>query len=225
MKTCSRATTALVTGIIVAIAVSNAAAAQITIDFETVAGVTPTGFGAGSAVAANARLADQLLGSYGVRFASESQPYAALVNLGVGHATSGSRGIGAVTSLNTLSYADGIIVRFVDPANAMSPAVTNEVSFRIDNADTSNNPVRLEAYNLGGALLAFDEKPDSAGATFHVSAPSIHRVHLIGSGSSAFDDLSFNALMPVPEPSPVGLVVGAWLATSAFRRRRAGGAA
>jgi hypothetical protein len=198
-------------------------AADITIDFESVPGVSTTGFFAGSSVPVGARLSNQLLSSHGVLFASENQPYAALIALGVGHATSGANGMSAVTSANTVSYADDVIVRFFDPMNTAVPAVSNEVSFRIDLADTSSNPVRLEAYSLGGALLALDERIDASGETLLVTTANIHRVHLIGSGSSAFDDFSFNELVPVPEPSTaIFFAIALLTVTARIRKQRTG---
>lgn len=200
----------------VLVTLSEAQTAPITIDFETVPDVTPSAaFNVGDSVPATARLSDQLLATYGVLFASLQQPYVALVELGTGHAVSGKNGIGAVTAANTISYSDDFTVAFFDKQNQTMPAVTDFVSIRSDKSPTLPTPIRLEGYSVGGTLLASDSQIDGFGVVLSVSSPNIHYVRVLGNGSSAFDDLSFNAPVAVPEPAAVffisaGLTFGSW---------------
>jgi len=63
-----------------------------------------------------AQLSEQLLRSHGVVFTSESgMPYVAVVNLGLGHATSGTNGMGGVDAQNRLQYTTPVRANFFLP--------------------------------------------------------------------------------------------------------------
>jgi hypothetical protein len=67
-----------------------ARAELMVIDFEGLSAMT---FISGNPIPPSAQLSDTFLFTHGVRFSSGS-PYVAVVDLGVGHATSGTNGIG-----------------------------------------------------------------------------------------------------------------------------------
>lgn len=140
----------------------------------------------------------------------------------MGHAASGKNSIGAVGLSNTVNFSDDIVVLFFDPQDGTTQAVTDYVSIRCDNSPTFPGPLRLEAYGVAGTLLSSDSLTDGAGVLLSVSTPNIHYVRVMGDGSSAFDDLTFNPPVAVPEPSTVfsltaSLVFGGW---HVFRHRR-----
>ena len=209
--------------------VGSTRAAPITIDFETISGVTPSAaYNVGDFVPTTARLSTQLLGTHGVRFASLHQPYVGLLEIGVGHAASGKNSIGAVGLSNTVNFSDDIVVSFFDPQDGTTQAVTDYVSIRCDNSPTFPGPLRLEAYGVAGTLLSSDSQTDGAGVLLSVSTPNIHYVRVMGDGSSAFDDLTFNAPVAVPEPSTwvlglAGIACGGWHVSRTRRRRTAYG--
>jgi hypothetical protein len=176
----------------------------ITIDFESLASMP---FTSRAAIPIEARLSDQLVSSYGTRFSSAS-PYIAVVELPVGAATSGTKGIGGATANGLLTYAASspIEVSFWDKTIPGVPAVTDFVSFRLDQwATTDGRTVTLMAYDLNGTFLASSTIADAAGAPIAVTAVGIHRVAFFGCGDddgAALDDLTFNPPVSVG-PTPV----------------------
>lgn len=175
----------------------------VTIDFDNLSGAMT--FVSGSPVPSQARISDQFLATSGVLFGSETSGVA-LVNLGFGHAVSGSNGIGAINN-NLLSYSDPIIASFFLPSNSSVKAVTNFVSITPDKLPT--DPTRLlliEAFGIEGNLLGSFSAPETS--PLSISVAGIHSVKITGNGSSAFDDLTFNDLTSaetesVPEASSV----------------------
>src|SRR5205823_3393253 len=102
---------------------------------------------AGAVIGDEAKLTDQFA-SRGVLFSSGAG-YAAVVNLGDGHAYSGTNGIGGSTSGGTLSYGAGepVIITFVSPTNRNVPAITDYVSARVDRLHTDGSGhYTVEAY-------------------------------------------------------------------------------
>jgi hypothetical protein len=192
------------------------------INFESVPGVTPVnGFLNFTPVPANARLNTQLLSTYGVRFRSESPnpDYVALIQLGVGHAPSGSNGIGGIDTNNDIRYSVPTIISFFDPTSPNLPAVTDFVSIRADLFD-DDNPLTLQAFGVNGNLLATDSALDVGGPVLSVQVPGIHSIRLIDVGSSvAWDDLTFAALQVVPEPGSIALGIFGALSFIPVRRR------
>ena len=166
--------------------------AETMIDFE---GLPGSGFFVGSAVVEESRLARQYE-DMGVLFRSGSKDYAAVVRLGNRHATSGENGICGVTDDDKVTYAGEypIVARFCMPSDPTFLATTDYVSVRLDMACTSWETVYLKAYGPTGTLIDLASIQDTSGGTLSLSAQGIHEVHLIGSGSSAFDDFAFGNL-------------------------------
>ena len=167
------------------------------IDFEGPLGMD---FVAGYPVSAGARLTNQYA-PHGALFSSMAG-YAAILNLGPGHATSGTNGLGGTTFEGLLAYDDSapIDIIFVNPTNSTAPAITDYFSVRVDRTHTLGTGFfRLEAYNLFDEVInshIFMDSEDLA----ELSASGIHRVRMTGSGTTAFDDIVFNpVLLASPE--------------------------
>jgi len=167
------------------------------ITFETVPGLTAMGFLDGTPVLSDARLSSQLQLSQGVSFSS-IPGYVALVNLGIGHATSGLNGIGGVNAANSLNYNSRVVITFTLPGDPSTPAITDFVSIRGDNFPAGGSAT-MEAFDVNGVLLgsvtASDEVGTTRGLTLSLSIPNIHSIRLTQTQSDiAFDDLRFNPL-------------------------------
>src|SRR5438270_11558640 len=95
--------------------VANAArgVTPILVNFDSFTGM---GFDSGTPIPVASRLSNQLLAADGVLFSSGAA-YVPVLNLGVGHATSGTNGIGAATAANTLTHNinSPIPIPFWDP--------------------------------------------------------------------------------------------------------------
>jgi hypothetical protein len=184
-----------------AVAAPRAADEPIVIDFEAFYGMS---YFSGQPIPEAARLSDELAATYGVLFSSGAE-YVAVVDLGVGHATSGTNGIGGSTPDGMLTYDREwpVVFTFVDPENPVMPAVTDFVSARGDLWANSGMDVFLNAYDVNGALVDSDEAFDSGGETLTVTGPGIHRVEFLGTHDwcgVGLDDLTFNPVTPPPTP-------------------------
>jgi hypothetical protein len=186
-----------------------ARAELIVIDFEGLSAMT---FISGNPIPPSARLSDAFLFTHGVKFSSGS-PYVAVVDLGVGHATSGTNGIGGSTPTGVLTYDRQfpIVVSFFDPSDPSMPAVTDFVSVRGD-LQGSGQSITLNAFDVDGNLIASFTTTDDGGATLSVSAPGIHSVQFLGTqdvvGGVALDDLTFNRVTPAGPPHVGGAITG-----------------
>lgn len=199
-----------------------------TIDFEGLSSMT---FYSGNAVPDNAKLSTQLVSTYGVAFAS-GDPWVAVVNLGLNHATSGVNGIGGSRDNGTLTYSKAfpISFEFFDPLNTAVKATTDFVSLRGD-LGGGGQFIYLRAYDLSGNQIAEASGIDSGGSTLSISAQGIHSARFFGTqddGGVAVDDFSFGELTratqenAVPEPSTLALalpLIGMLWAKGGIRRR------
>ncbi len=136
-------------------------------------------------------------------------PYAALIDLGTGHATSGTNGTGTVSSANALDYTLDLDILLVVPGTLI-PAVTDTISIRGDKIPSFGNVI-YSAYDTLGNLVASGVTQDQGGSTFSLSAPGIHefRPHSMN-GDVAYDDLVFDTPAApgpsgAPEPATLGL--------------------
>jgi hypothetical protein len=193
------------------IAAAPLARATVVIDFETVPGVTANPFYLGGyGVPPGSHLTTELRSTYGVTFTSTAG-YVHLVNLGVGHATSGVNGIGGVASGNIADYASPVDITFSLPGSPLVPTVTSIVSMSFDQNHVAGTAT-IEAFTLGGASLGTVTAFDTAGGvTISAGSPIIHSVRLTQtSGTIAYDDLSFGELTTAAVPEASAFV--AWAA-------------
>ncbi len=194
--------------------------AQTTVNFEAFPGMPNS---PGSVVPGPSQLSTQLLSS-GVRFSSLSD-YIAVVVLGAGHATSGTRGIGGTAANGTLSYAAPIRISFWDPTNSATFGVTNFVQIRGDLIPISGT-ITMRVFDPLGALLATVTLPDGGGTTLTYNGANVHSVEITGTSATvAFDDLQFGTVtaidgVTVPEPSSFALFAGGALLLAGVARRR-----
>jgi hypothetical protein len=166
----------------------------ITLNFEGIPGATPMGNSSGSAIPPAARISTQYQ-AQGATFSSDS-PFVGLVQLGLGHATSGTNGVGGATAAGTLSYASPTIVTFSVPGNPALPGVTDKVSIRGDFSPGSGT-ITLQAFDINGNLIGTDTKTDSGGTTVTVGVRGIHSFSVAPSHPDvAFDDVSFDPITP-----------------------------
>lgn len=198
--------------------------AQTVVNFDSFTGMANA---PNQLVPGASQLGTQLLG-LGVRFSSFSD-YIAVVNLGVGHATSGALGVGGTTADGRLSYFAPIRVTFWDPANSAVQGVTNFVQIRGDLAPIAGT-VTMKAFDPLGVLLGTVTVNDIGGSTLTFNGANVHSVEITGSsGTVAFDDLQFGAVTAVPgggdpavvpEPSSMALVAGGVVLLAGMARRR-----
>ncbi len=214
------ATAALALAALLSIAPLNVQAARMTVNFDELAG---TDYMPGGVVAAPYRLRDQYLESHGVRFSSAGG-FAALVNLGVGHAHSGSIGIASTLSDGRLWYTEPITLEFF-ALGSSEAGVTDYVSLFTDRHGDGRT-VTLSAYGLDGALLEQRSWVDTGGIELSLTVDGIHKLVFSGGASTALDSLSFNdPVRPgignaVPEPGSLALMAGGLLAVALQRRQR-----
>jgi len=175
-------------------AAGDAGVVPVTVNFETVAGVTPGPIS--GTVPATARLSNQLQPTYGVSFRSLDKPYVALVNLGVGHATSGPNGIGSVSATDTMAYST-MAITFSMPAEAAVAAATSRVSIRGDRNAIAGTAT-LEGFDVNQQSLGKVTVNDIAGGlTLELVKPNINSIVLTQvSHTIGFDDLIFEPLSP-----------------------------
>ncbi len=166
---------------------------RLTLDFEGIP-ATPS-FAGGSTVPPEAKLSDRFLSTHGVNFRSEDIPTIAVVNLGVGHATSGRNGIGGMGSTTTIRYASPIVAEFFVPGSPSIPALTDFVSIKVDRQGALGTVV-LQGFGLDGVLLQSTSAVDNGFAVLTLATPGIHRVVIRGTTTTAFDDFSFNEVYP-----------------------------
>jgi len=193
------------------------------IDFENPpAGLVPNGsYIAGTAVSANAELTNQFENLGAIFTTVGGSPFAALIDLGTGHAVSGTNGIGTVDKNGNLDYTLDLDIFLVVPGT-LTPAVTDSISIQGDEISIPGNVV-FSAYDVNGNLLGSGTLPDTPGGTYALSDPGIHEFRLHStSGTVAYDNLSFdvptnpNGASPVPEPTTVwfsglaGAVIFMW---------------
>lgn len=167
---------------------------SLTIDFEGLP-ATPT-FLRDSDVPPEARLSDRFLATHGVTFRSGNGiPSVAVVGLGVGHATSGSNGIGGMGAASIIKYDAPIVAEFFLPSDPSIPALTDFVSVNVDRQGASGTVV-LQGFGVDGVLLESTSAIDNGFAVLTLSTPGIHTAVLQGTSTTAFDDFRFNEVYP-----------------------------
>ena len=196
--------------------------ADTIINFEAPlpSGLVPIDFLEDTPVTPEARITTQY-GNLGVLVAN-----VALVDLGFGHATSGTNGIAGISATGTVDYGSPVIFTFVDPLNNAIPWVTNHFSISTDQAGFSLNTTTLSAYDIKGNFLGSVSHLETDGSVTLTlqGLGGIHTV-IVGStlmnhsnGGIALDDVRFGAVSPtaVPESSSfaltgIGLACLYWL--------------
>lgn len=187
-------------------------AATITFDNNLPPGLTPNpSFSEGAAVSTSAEITNQFDNLGVVLSTYEGAPYAALIDLGAGHAPSGTNGIGAVNSAGNLDYADDIDIFLVVPGTTTA-AVTDFISIQGDEIP-SYGEVDYTAYDTNGNLIASGSQTDTGGNVFSLSAAGIHEFRLYSQhGDVAYDNLTFDTptapggMTTAPEPATYGAI-------------------
>ena len=120
--------------------------------------------------------------------------------------------------------SDELFINFV-LANG-SPATTDFVSVRVGDGDPQSESFRISFFSFGGNLLNSQDFTTTSGAvdggvTASFSGAGIHRVEIIGTSGTggAIDDLTFNSVQAVPEPSALGFLTMFFFIPIACRRR------
>ncbi len=197
------------------------------IDFESPlpGGLVANGsFASGAPVSANAEITNQYE-SLGVLLSTvNGSNYVALIDLGTGHAPSGTNGIGPVDSAGDIDYTLDLDIFLVVPGT-VTPAVTDSISIQGDEISEPGNVI-FTAYDLLGNEITSGVQPDTPGGTYSLSAAGIHefRIHS-ESGTVAYDNLQFDTpagQTSTPEPSTWGLLAGALAAGLAWKKGKVG---
>jgi uncharacterized protein (TIGR03437 family) len=197
-----------------------AGGSTVTLDFELPlpAGLAPMSFIQGTSVPFQARITDEYA-NMGVLIEN-----AALVNLGVGHAPSGSNGIGPISPSGSLDYASPITLTFVSPTDRVSPATTNYFSISGDMAGGSGNTVTVRAYGVDNRLV--DSVSQTEGNPVVIELQGVGPFHKVvvqstlasqATGGIAFDLVRFGSLTPSTPQAPRPAVTAAGIVSAASR--------
>ena len=183
-----------------------------TIDFDSPpTGLVPnSSFIEGTPVDTDAELTNQFENLGAIFSTVGGSPFAALVDLGLGHAPSGTNGIGAVNSSGDLDYALDTDIFLVVPGT-LTPAVTDSISIQGDEIPSYGNVV-FTAYDVNGNEIATNTIEDTGGNIFSLSVPGIHEFRLHSTHADvAYDNLVFDVptappVSGVPEPASVAFL-------------------
>lgn len=189
------------------------------------AGLVPNpSFIEGTPVSADAELTNQFEDLGAIFSTVGGSPFAALVDLGSGHAVSGTNGIGAVDSSGDLDYALDTDIFLVLPGT-LTPAVTDSISIQGDEIPSFGNVV-FTAYDVNGNEIASSTIEDTGGNTFSLSVPGIHEFRLHSThGDVAYDNLVFDVptapqVSGVPEPASIAFLGLPLLTAVVWKRSR-----
>lgn len=165
---------------------------QIVITFDTLPAM---GNAPGVTVPLANRLSNQLAATLGVEFSSAA-PFVAVVNHGT-PTPSVPNIIGGASAAGALSYSAPIHIRFVDPANPASPAVTSAVSVRGD-LTAIPGTATMRAFGVDGTLLGAQTVNDvPGGLLLSLAIPGIHRIELTQTSATiGMDNLTFFPVTP-----------------------------
>jgi hypothetical protein len=161
----------------------------------------------------------------------------ALVDLGLGHATSGTNGIAGISALGTVDYGSPVIFMFVDPLNNSVPWVTDQFAISTDQLGGSLNTTSVSAYDIDGNLIGSVSHLETDGSVT-LELQGVGQIHTVIvestlmnhlSGGIGLDDLTFDAPSSpsiVPESTSLALcTLGvAFLGVAGYRRKRIGSA-
>jgi hypothetical protein len=154
----------------------------------------PVDFVEDTPVTPQARITTQY-GRLGVLLAN-----AALVDLGLGHATSGTNGLAGISALGTVDYGSPVIFTFVHPRNNTLPGVTNCFAISTDQAGGSMNTITLTAYGIAGNFLGSVSHVEETGGSMTLKLQGIGGIHTVivsstlmnhFSGGIGLDDVRF----------------------------------
>jgi len=166
-------------------------------------GLTPVSYLEDTPVTLQARITTQY-GNLGVLMANT-----ALVDLGLGHATSGTNGIAGISAIGTVDYGSPVIFTFVDPMNNTLPSVTDYFAISTDRWGGSMNTTTVSAYGIAGNFLGSVSHLETGGSVT-LELQGIDGIHTVivestlinhFSGGVGLDDLQFGSVSPTtPEP-------------------------
>jgi hypothetical protein len=207
-----RAVSAAVTAVL---ATSSVASANTTLDFENPlpSGLIASGFWQGSSVTSQNLIGDRYL-SLGVAAAG-----AVLVDLGYGHAASGTNGLSGVSSTSGVDYGASYSFEFLSPSNSSIHATTNYFSITPDRWGGSYNTITLSAFDNTNQLVAtrtFVENVGSLGTLELTGIGEFHKVVVAAglanpnSGGIAMDLVTYgnlSAIAPIPEPETYAMML------------------
>jgi hypothetical protein len=208
---------------------TSTASADTTLDFEgpLPVGLTATNFWQGSVVAANNQIGNNYL-DFGVSFSG-----AALVNLGYGHAASGTNGLSGISSLGGVDYGSPFSIEFFSPTNTSIAAATNYFSITPDRAGGSGNTVTLTAYDFTGQLVGTRSFVENVGFLGTLELSGVGNFHKVvvsaglanpSSGGIGMDLVTYGDLSPIaapiPEPETYAMMLAGLGLLGAVARRR-----
>ena len=208
-----------------AFALSGSGNATTSLSFEgpLPPGLVATSYLQGTAVPNAARVTDQYL-STGLVISG-----AALVNLGVGHAPSGTNGLAGIDGNGNLDYDSPLTFSFFMPGNGGVAGTTDYFAYSADLGGGSGNILTISAYDLLGVLLgqvSFVETGTftsplvlSGFGQFH-SITVDHTLFNTSSGGIGIDLVTYgDVTTSVPEPGTLTLL-SLGLAGLGFARRK-----
>jgi len=203
--------------------------ADTIIDFESPlpGGLVPVSYIEDTPVTDQARITDQY-GSLGVLMTN-----VALVDLGLGHAPSGTNGIAGISASGTVDYGSPVFFTFVDPLDNSVPSVIDHFAISTDRAGGSFNTTTLSAFDIMGNFLGLVSAVETGGSVT-LELQGLGQIHMVevsstlmihDNGGIGLDNLRFGAgdSAPVPESSTyvfvsLGLVCLSWLRNHGKRR-------
>jgi hypothetical protein len=205
-------------------------ASAVTIDFEDplpdgliVNSPFPTGYYQGTAVHPASRI-ENAYSDYGILMTSVA--LVQLSGISGAHAPSGFNGIAPIGAAG-VDYGAPMTFSFVSPLDLSVMATTDYFSLTTDVWGESNNVVTMTAYDISGQLIGMTTFSETASGAHVIELPGLSGIHKVvvdstlinqNSGGIAMDLLTFNEVLPIPEPN-TALLLGFGLLGLGVKRR------